>query len=283
MGTLRFTIGFLIAPLALPLIEVPPWQWHGVRDLPGFVLSVVLAYFGAFLFGIPACLLLRRLKRGAFWLAPAAGFIAAGLTASLGGSITIWLLGIGPELPWQQRVLWPYGPAGAFIGALLCVMAPFDRAENHGNTVVLARTALAFLVAPLVVPIFVAIENREAMSQPFWRAMIPLLSISVAYAGTLAFGIPAFLFLRARRWTAFWIAPVFGFLGGALAWWIFWSIPWTTGTLRVEPVWNLSSLREVLWPYGPLGALVGTLLWLIARPDRAESRDQQHQPISPNA
>jgi hypothetical protein len=32
---------------------------------------------------------------------------------------------------------------------------------------------------------------------------------------------------------------------------------------------NASGLRDLLWPIGPEGAVVGSLLWLIARPDRA--------------
>ena len=76
MGTLRFTIGFLIAPLAIPAIELHfLWRVGLALQLAVVAFLVVFcAYVGTFLFGIPAYLLLYTRKWTAFWYAPVAGF-----------------------------------------------------------------------------------------------------------------------------------------------------------------------------------------------------------------
>lgn len=273
---LRFTICLLMAPLAIPLIDVPPWTWDSLYFLPVFFVTAVFAYLGSFLFGFLAYLFLRARRWTTIWFAPAAGFVVAGLTCWLVGGFRTLLAGgdlfdVHRNLDVLRQVLWPYGPVGAFAGTLLWVLAWLDPAEGYLKTMTMARAVIAFLVAPLVVPILTTIELRELLSYPAMAGLMLLFSTVTAYVGTFLFGIPTYLFLRTRRWTAFWRAPVLGFVGGGLAWWLFKSVPMTGSTFHFNP--DPSLLRSVLWPFGPLGAVVGSLLWLIARPDRAASRD----------
>lgn len=81
------------------------------------------------------------------------------------------------------------------------------------------------------------------------------------------------MFLRARTWTGFWIAPVLGFIAGLLAYCVFIVLFGLSLGNSLSSVMagfsNVSGLRDLLWPIGPEGVVVGSLLWLIARPDRA--------------
>ena len=137
MDTIRFTIGFLIAPLAIPVIEFRAWERPALpAELLWLVfLSVIVAYAGTFLFGIPAYCLLRVRKWTAFWFAPLAGFIVAGLTWWLLGILTplrggSGVLDVHSHLHWLGGVLWPYGPLGALVASLLWLMARLERAGN---------------------------------------------------------------------------------------------------------------------------------------------------------
>ncbi len=92
-----------------------------------------------------------------------------------------------------------------------------------------------------------------------------LVVIAVAYAGTLFVGLPTYLFLRNRKWTAFWIAPIAGFMVATATWYLLVTfIP----LFFLPRLTQLATLLDALWPIGPIGALVGALMWLIARPDR---------------
>jgi hypothetical protein len=294
MSMNRLIVAFLIAPPAIPSIAFRLWEMRplSVPDLAAIFLNSVVTYAGIFLFGIPAYLFLRARKWTTFWAAAIAGFIVAGLTCWLLGIVTSFLggwdlLDVHVHLAWLRFALWPCGPLGALVATLLWIVTRPDRAGKPPRIMRMARPIIAFLVAPLAVPLFVAVDMYPLLATPFFVRVVLYLSILTAYVGTFVFGIPAYLLLRARKWTAFWLAPVLGFMGGALAWWLFLAVPWTGSSFRFEPVWDLSRLRDVLWPYGPLGALVGTLLWLIARPDRAERRDvvpgEQREPTPPNA
>jgi len=86
--------------------------------------------------------------------------------------------------------------------------------------------------------------------------------------------VPAYSFLRARNWTAFWIAPLVGFIVATVAWYIFnllLGLLLTSGGLSIvlSRLFDRFPLDGVLWPAGPIGAFVGILVWLIARPDRS--------------
>ncbi len=123
MDTIRFTVAFLIAPLAIPTIEFRLWEAHPLYDqLALCFLYVAMAYAGTFLFGIPTYLFLYRRRWGAFWVAPIAGFVVAGSTWCLLGIVMVLCFGRDLlEDPgyvyWSRRVLWPYGPLGAFSPA----------------------------------------------------------------------------------------------------------------------------------------------------------------------
>jgi len=148
------------------------------------------------------------------------------------------------------------------------------------------RHIVAFLLAPLIVPLLVG-----AVALPLLYALGLTMAAAVSYVGAALAGAPAYVALRSVRWTAFWIAPVVGFVVGVIV---------AIGFSAVLPaVLQSGALRSILAmlpdigevivtcnvqiqstsviaspPFeligpGLLGALVGTVLWLIGRPDRA--------------
>src|SRR5690348_10859324 len=80
------------------------------------------------------------------------------------------------------------------------------------------RTLTAFAIAPLASPALIAAYVGVGNTSD--GAMVLSLEISTvfAYVGALFIGLPIFLFFRKRGWTAFWIAPVLGFVIGSVAW-----------------------------------------------------------------
>jgi hypothetical protein len=121
------------------------------------------------------------------------------------------------------------------------------------------RVPIAFLVAPLMVPLtitaFIAIDHSQILvAQGHTIEGIRLFALGsgiFAYAGTIILGIPTYVLLRKRNMTAFWVAPVAGFIAGAM---------------QMLVIFNFSALPALVG--GPLGAVVGTAIWLNARPDR---------------
>ena len=111
------------------------------------------------------------------------------------------------------------------------------------------RTMFAFYAAPFAVPVALT-AYYTSIGMPEVANLLAPIGLIVAYAGTFVFGVPVYLFLRAHNVTSFWIAPVVGFLAGGVLMLVI---------LGPEPAVDMG---------GPLGALVGTFLWLIARPDR---------------
>jgi hypothetical protein len=74
------------------------------------------------------------------------------------------------------------------------------------------RSIVAFLVTPLVVPLlFAASSLRPDVPSSSFDVLVSLFIAVVAYAGTFLVGLPTYLFLRNKKWTAFWIAPIAGF------------------------------------------------------------------------
>ena len=131
------------------------------------------------------------------------------------------------------------------------------------------RVTVAFIVAPVVVPVSVVAYVTYYGLTPIWVLMVGFLSIWVAYGGTLIVGIPLYLFLRARKWTYLWVAATLGFLVGIMAWtasFAILSFDATLSNLR-EALASGKGLSDLVWPGGSLGFLVGVILWLIARPD----------------
>jgi hypothetical protein len=122
---------------------------------------------------------------------------------------------------------------------------------------------LAFLLAPLALPL-ICIAYGLVWEFPR-EAPLPLLikgaavSFAIfaagAYLGIFILGAPIYFVLRGCNHTAFWIAPVAGFIAGGM---------------MFVPLFGVLGMGMG----GPLGALVATAFWLIARPDR------QAQPAS---
>jgi hypothetical protein len=136
------------------------------------------------------------------------------------------------------------------------------------------RAILAFLVAGFAVPILVA-ACFSIESTPTYRdyVLIIVVSVLISFCGILFLGVPAYSFLRARNLTAFWIAPLAGFIVATVAWYVFnllLGLALTSGGLSIvlSRLFDRFPLDGVLWPAGPIGAFVGILVWLIARPDR---------------
>ena len=134
------------------------------------------------------------------------------------------------------------------------------------------RPVIAFLVAPLVVPLFLLPSLYSGMPDKFWFAVTLIVATITAYAGTFFLAFRRICSCGARRWTAFWIAPILGFIAGSLAYCVFVVLFGLSLGSSLSSVMagfsNVSGLRDLLWPIGPEGAVVGSLLWLIARPDR---------------
>jgi hypothetical protein len=143
MDTLRFTLAFLFAPLAIPAIEFRPWESHGFafETLALTFLAAVLAYAGAFIFGIPTCLLFARRQWMALWSASLAGFVVAAMTWWFVGLVPLVLFSgsladlTGPDsLPWLAKGLWLYGPLGAAVTSLLWGGARLQRGRRRDGT-----------------------------------------------------------------------------------------------------------------------------------------------------
>ena len=83
----------------------------------------------------------------------------------------------------------------------------------------MGRPVLAFLIAPLWVPLifapYAALNLFPNSAQSHWVVISTIASALFAYAGTLVFGFPPFLILRVYGLTHLWIAAAVGFLSGA--------------------------------------------------------------------
>jgi len=120
-----------------------------------------------------------------------------------------------------------------------------------------ARVPIAFLVAPLAVPP-VAILCLGAPPLDSTMGAFAVIVAVVAYVGTVIFGGPLYLILRSYNVTTFPVAPGAGAAVGMLTMWLMW--------VMLDP-YPPSALIKV---GGFCGAAVGTVLWLIARPDRPQ-------------
>ncbi|SRR6266446_4791183 len=155
------------------------------------------------------------------------------------------------------------------------------------------RHITAFLLAPLIVPLLtsaLALQILRDVPSLYWLGL--MMAAAVSYAGAVLAGVPAYVALRSRGWTAFWIAPLVGFAvgvfvaiglvavfpavlqSGVLSY-ILEMLP-HTGEVIITPnfqIWSTNvddppAALIGLIGAGLLGALVGTVLWLIGRPDR---------------
>jgi len=153
------------------------------------------------------------------------------------------------------------------------------------------RHIAAFLLAPLIVPLLTgAIALPLLRDVPSLYVLGLIIAAAVSYAGAALVGAPAYVALRSVRWTAFWIAPAVGFVVGVIV-----AIGFSAVLPAVMQSDALSYILQMLPDMGEviitrniqfgstivdgppfaligaglLGALVGTVLWLIGRPDRA--------------
>ena len=134
------------------------------------------------------------------------------------------------------------------------------------------RTPIAFLVAPLAVPfILTALLQPPPGVVQYWLRPVQFGSAIVAYAGVVIFGVPIFLLLRKRKLTAFWIAPVAGFMIGTIMIYILSAVPLGVRAVLGDHEIFAFAMKFAATP----GAVVGTILWLIARPDLPT---HQHSP-----
>jgi hypothetical protein len=136
----------------------------------------------------------------------------------------------------------------------------------------MSRTFTAFLVAPLWVPaamVPLAAQMFPHPGQRHWIYITVIIAAIFAYGGTMVLGVPAFLMLRARRYTSFRTAAALGFAIGGLTGAAFLvlfalSLGNSVAFIRHQAV----NMTWWLLPgCGVLGLIVGGTLWLIARPD----------------
>jgi hypothetical protein len=139
----------------------------------------------------------------------------------------------------------------------------------------MSRPIIAFLVAPLAAPVLLIPYIRSMTTTSTWLVFALIISTVMAYAGVFIFGLPAYFFLRTRSWTALWVAPLFGFAIGAVMWVVFsaiFALVLDEGISGVRlALTDPATLRGVMWPGGVIGAVIGIILWLIARPDQQTS------------
>jgi hypothetical protein len=128
------------------------------------------------------------------------------------------------------------------------------------------RSWIAFAVAPLAIPVVLGWVARLDGASRDESALIVTISLIVSYLATFLIGLPLYLLLRAYRLTSFWLAPVVGGIVG--------------GILNITVVskmifnfdFNIATLPGSFLIGALEGASVGTILWLIARPDRVSRR-----------
>lgn len=91
------------------------------------------------------------------------------------------------------------------------------------------------------------------------------VSFVFSFIGVFLLGVPTYYYLLAKGWTAFWIAPLVGCVVANVTCSVFVFLfvlglggtsPWVAVGTLISP-WT-----------GAFGAVVGAIVWLIARPDR---------------
>ena len=135
---------------------------------------------------------------------------------------------------------------------------------SPGKVTEIGRLALGFAIAPLAGPILLGgAFLLEGARMDLGFVILLAATTTISFGGALVLGLPAYLFLRTRRWTAFWIAPLVGFMVAMVTWCTFLLL--ASGKLP-----ELSEMLDMAWRLiGPIGGVAGALLWLIARPDRS--------------
>jgi hypothetical protein len=133
------------------------------------------------------------------------------------------------------------------------------------------RFIIIFMAAPFLIS-FIELK-RWGLSPPMLGGALFGLHFSVALIAMVIVAYPT-CFLVQGKWTAFWIAPVAGFVVAALIWSLVeLAVIGIIGRLLTEDAGRVYWLCSILWPYGPLGALVASLLWLMVWLERRRDRD----------
>jgi hypothetical protein len=129
------------------------------------------------------------------------------------------------------------------------------------------RVAIAFLVAPLACPLIFYLYAVTAVSLPsddpsLYKNLLMFLvggSTLGVYFYVIVLGIPIYLSMRHYNLTSFWLAPLVGYIAGAVSILLI-GMP--------RPFSNPELTAMAFKACGPIGAVVCTIFWLIARPDR---------------
>ena len=138
------------------------------------------------------------------------------------------------------------------------------------------RTLIAFLVAPLwvVAPVgllAITMTTPHPWQNPSMYAIVATGTL-FGYGGTVILGLPALYILRARGYTAFWVALLTGFTAGALTWLVFLAVISLLLHASVDrqclSMFATSPRSLAFWVAGVLGVAVGATIWWIIRPDR---------------
>jgi hypothetical protein len=127
------------------------------------------------------------------------------------------------------------------------------------------RTPVAFVVAPLSYPLIVVLYTTfvdpfppDDPTSKYWLVTFLYFSTIAVYVSIVALGIPIYLLMCEHGWTSFWLAPLVGYVGGAAC----------TFLVGMPRPFELGIPTTALTMYGPIGAVICTIIWLIARPDR---------------
>jgi hypothetical protein len=118
-----------------------------------------------------------------------------------------------------------------------------------------------------------AIADGVGIRTAEWRYWCTLLIVGgagIAYVFSFLLGVPAYLFLRARRLTDFWIAPAAGAIAAVVVWYAFAAFLAISlsGLSRLSSRLADPEVARIAIFFMLSGAVVGTIFWLIARPDR---------------
>ena len=128
-----------------------------------------------------------------------------------------------------------------------------------------AKTPVAFLVAPLAVPL-VMVWILSAPFNGLDRGTTLVVSGIAAYLGVLL-ALPIYLYLQGRQEMTFLLAPIIGFTMGVITTYVVYFL---CGYTLIGSLADSIVRRDAFGFGGPSGAVVGAILWLIARPDRPE-------------
>jgi hypothetical protein len=128
------------------------------------------------------------------------------------------------------------------------------------------RVVIAFLVAPLACPLifylYVVTALPPGPDHPSYYQNLFLFVVGGSTLGVyfyvIVLGIPIYLSMRHYNLTSFWLAPLVGYIAGAVSILLI-GMP--------RPFSNPELTALALKGCGPIGAVVCTIFWLIARPD----------------